>query len=85
LKAHEEGNEPYRSIMTMPLHGRVRGASIELDAPVPQLEGLRVLVLVEPEIEEGALSTAAQRVAWEDWVRQGHDGPIEDDGDPEFP
>jgi hypothetical protein len=70
--------------MTAPLHGRVRGSSIELDAPVPQLEGQRVLVVVEPE-DEVAPSAAERRVAWEQWVQRGVDGPIEDEGEPAFP
>jgi hypothetical protein len=70
--------------MTLPLHGRVRGASIELDAPVPQLEGQRVLVVVEPE-RENVPAALDQRAAWEDWVRRKTDGPIEDEGEPEFP
>ncbi len=71
-----------RSIMTNPIRGRVHGASIELDAPLPQLEGKRVLVLVEPD--ESA-SAREQQQAWDEWIRRGPEGPIEDDGEPEFP
>jgi len=64
--------------MTVHPHGRVRGSSIELDAPVPQLEGQRVLVVAE---DEDVPSAAEQRVAWEQSVQRGVDGPIEDEGE----
>jgi hypothetical protein len=74
----------YGCIMSVPLRGRVRGASIELDAALPQLDGQRVLVVVEP-LDEEILSVAEQRAVWTEWVARGSDGPIEDDGEPAFP
>jgi hypothetical protein len=69
--------------MSPPVRGRVHGSSIELDAPLPQLEGKRVLVLVEPE--EAVLSGEEQRAAWDEWARRGPQGAIDDEGEPEFP
>jgi hypothetical protein len=69
--------------MSLPVHGRVHGSSIELEAPLPQLEGQRVLVRVEAD--ELTLPTADLGEAWEQWVRRGPQGPIEDEGQPEFP
>jgi hypothetical protein len=77
------GIREYVSRMSVPLRGRVRGSSIELDAPLPQLEGQRVLVLVEQD--EAALSEQEQRAAWAEWARSGEQGPIDDEGEPEFP
>ncbi|HEY1697245.1 MAG TPA: hypothetical protein VGG39_34025 [Polyangiaceae bacterium] len=69
--------------MASPVHGRVHGTSIELDAPLPELEGKRVVVLVE---ELGSvLSKEEQQRAWDEWVRGGPQGPIDDDGEAEFP
>ena len=65
--------------MASPVRGRVRGASIELDAPLPELEGKRVLVLVE-ELR-ASLSKDEQQRAWDEWVRRGPQGPIEDGGE----
>jgi hypothetical protein len=70
--------------MSVPLRGRVRGASIELEAPVPQLEGQHVLVVLQA-MDEEILSAAAQRAAWTEWERRGSDEPIEDEGGAEFP
>jgi hypothetical protein len=69
--------------MAMPVRGRVHGSSIELEAPLPQLEGQRVLLLIEPD--EPTLSSAEIGEAWEHWAQRGPQGPIEDEGEPEFP
>jgi hypothetical protein len=57
-----------------PIRGRVQGASIALDAPIPELEGKRVILLVEPE-ESGCVRD--EQLAWNDWVGRGSDGPSE--------
>jgi hypothetical protein len=68
--------------MSAPLHGTVHGSTVELDAPVPALEGRRVLVMLEVVDELGANS---RREVWDSWVAHGPQGPIEDEGEPEFP
>jgi len=65
--------------------GVLHGNTITLDAPVPPLEGRRVRVIIAPEDRELALAAAEQAQLWDEWVRQGPKGPIEDDGEPEFP
>jgi len=57
---------------------------MELDEPVPDLEGRRVRVVVEP-VEEAAVDRAEQQRIWEAWAVHGPQGPIEDDGEPELP
>ena len=64
--------------------GRVHGNVIELDAPVPELEGQRVRLVVEA-VDETTTDAAALRQAWESWIARGADGPIADDEAPEFP
>lgn len=68
--------------MSAALTGRIHGSVIELDAPVPDLEGQRVRVLVEAVDEPDA---AALRRAWNDWLSKAEDGPLTDDEEPEFP
>jgi hypothetical protein len=65
--------------------GTVRGKTITLDDTVPPLEGKRVLVLIEPLEESGALDPATHARLWEVWAASGPQGPIEDDGEAEFP
>ena len=72
------------SALAQPVTGRVVGTTIELDAPLPPLEGKRVLVVVEP-MEDAPLSPEEQRNAWDAWAAHGPQGPIEDDGEPAFP
>jgi hypothetical protein len=69
--------------MSAAVSGVVHGKVIELDEPIPDLEGRRVRVVVEA-VEEGAIDRAEQR-AWDNWVAHGPQGPIEDDGEPELP
>jgi hypothetical protein len=68
--------------MSAALTGRVHGRVIELDAPLPDLEGQRVRVMVEPV---GEPDKAALRRAWDAWVHEAEDGPLVDDGEPELP
>jgi len=63
-------------MMTTPLRGLVHGSSIELEAPLPHLEGKRVLVLLEPD--ELPLAAEEQRRAWQEWAERGAVGPIGD-------
>jgi hypothetical protein len=69
--------------MSLPVRGRVHGSSGELEGPLPQLEGQQMLVLVEPD--ETVPSVDELRDAWDEWVLRGPHGPIEDEGEPEFP
>jgi hypothetical protein len=64
--------------------GIVHGKLIELDAPVPDLEGRRVIVTVEP-IDEPATASGELASAWTAWVSNGPDGPIANDEEPELP
>ena len=65
------------------LTGRVKGTTITLDERVPELEGRRVLVIVEPADDlDIAIDTAG---LWREWVERGPQGPLEDEGEPEFP
>ena len=65
--------------------GIVHGKTITLDAPVPPLEGRRVRLTIELVEDEVKLSDEQQRAAWAAWVERGPLGPIDDDGEPEFP
>jgi hypothetical protein len=64
--------------------GTLRGKVITLEKGVPALDGMRVRVIVEPE-EEEKLDPEQQAKLWDAWVASGPQGPIEDDGEPEFP
>ena len=66
------------------LTGVLTGNTITLDAPVPELEGCRVLVALEPE-EELMLTQKEQREFWEEWSERGPQGPLDDDEEPAFP
>ncbi len=70
--------------MTAAVAGVVHGNVIELDEPVPGLEGRRVRVVVEP-VDEAAADRVEQQRASEAWVARGPQGPIDDDGEPELP
>jgi hypothetical protein len=65
--------------------GVLHGKTITLDDPVPPLDGRRVRVFIAPEDREIALAADEQARLWDDWAREGPQGPIEDDGEPEFP
>ena len=65
--------------------GILHGNTITLDAPVPPLDGHRVRVIIAPENRENELAPDEQARLWDEWVRRGPRGPIEDDGEPELP
>lgn len=64
--------------------GFVHGSTIELEGPVPELEGCRVRVLLEA-VDEPRISAEEQRAAWQAWVARGPQGPIDDGPDTELP
>jgi len=69
-----------------PLTGRVHGATVDLDAaPNHPFEGRRVRVVLELVEDDVRLTPDEQARAWSAWLTSGPDGPITDDGDPEFP
>ena len=62
------------------------GSTIDLDVvPSAPFEGKRVRVVLELVDDDVRLAPAEQGLAWSAWVTHGPDGPIEDDGKPEFP
>jgi len=65
--------------------GILHGNTITLDGPVPPLEGQRVRIVIALMDEEVELAPAEQSKAWKEWITGGPQGPIEDDGEPEFP
>lgn len=65
--------------------GTVHGNTIMLDNAVPPLEGRRVLVLIEPLEERETLDGTTQAKLWKVWTESGPQGPIEDEGEAEFP
>ncbi|MBX3209792.1 MAG: hypothetical protein KF764_32460 [Labilithrix sp.] len=70
--------------MTAAVAGVVHGNIIELDEPIPGLEGRRVRVVVE-SVDEVSADRAEQQHAWEEWAARGPRGPIEDDAESELP
>jgi hypothetical protein len=61
-------------------HGKVQGSVIELEKPVPGLDGRRVKVIVEEvPAEEVVLSTEEHAALWREWVERGPQGPIGDE------
>ena len=64
--------------------GLLKGKTIELEDPIPEMEGKRVHVVLEP-IDETRLTDAEQRELWAQWVEHGPQGPIDDDDDTQFP
>lgn len=64
--------------------GVFRGRTIELESAVPEMEGQRVRVVLEP-FEEQRLSNKQQRQFWKTWIEKGPDGPLEDGIDTELP
>ena len=65
--------------------GILHGNTITLDGPVPPLEGQRVRIVIALADEEVELAADEQMKAWNEWIKSGSNGPIEDDGEPEFP
>ena len=64
--------------------GLVRGRTIELESAVPEMDGQRVRVVLEP-VEEPRLSSEQQRELWQAWVDRGPQGPIDDGPDTDIP
>ncbi len=64
--------------------GLLYGKTIELESPVPELEGQRVRVVLEA-VDEPRLSSEQQARLWQTWVASGPQGPIEDEADTELP
>jgi hypothetical protein len=66
--------------------GQVHGRTITLDREVPELEGQRVRVVLEPVADTNAtLAPDTQARLWREWIERGPQGPIADDGNDEFP
>ncbi len=65
--------------------GVLHGNTITLDAPVRPLEDQRVRVLIALADDDAQIGPVEQAKAWNQWVVNGPQGPIEDDGAPEFP
>jgi hypothetical protein len=66
--------------------GLLHGNTIELDTPVPPLEGRRVRVLLESaEPTDSTLSLDDQARLWSEWAGQGPQGPIDEGAEVEFP
>ena len=65
--------------------GRVRGRVVELEAPVPELEGQRVrveavaAVAVTSEDPTAKLTQEDNARLLAEWARSGPDGPISDE------
>jgi hypothetical protein len=72
------------SYSTMTTTGLLRGATIEMESAVPEMDGQRVRVVLET-VEEQRLSAQQQREFWRVWVELGPEGPIEDGVDTDFP
>jgi hypothetical protein len=64
--------------------GLLRGTTIELESTVPEMDGKRVHVLLEP-VDEQQLSVQHQRELWQAWVEEGPNGPIEGATDTDIP
>jgi len=64
--------------------GLLRGKTIELESAVPEMDGKRVRVVLEP-VEEQRLSVQQQRESWRTWIERGPQGPIEDGPDTDIP
>jgi hypothetical protein len=70
----------------MTVAGTVSGTTIQLEEPVPGLEGRRVRVQLEvidePELQ---MSSEDQARAWASWVEHGPQGPLDDDDGAAWP
>lgn len=65
------------------LTGRVTGRTITLDEVVPDLDGKRVRMVVEPADETDVAIDGVRR--WREWLEHGPQGLLDDDAEPEFP
>ena len=59
------------------------GKTITLDEGVPELDGKRVRMVVEPADETDVAIDAVG--LWREWLERGPQGPVEDEAEPEFP
>jgi hypothetical protein len=57
--------------------GLLHGTTIELESPVPEMEGKRVRVVLEA-VDELQISEQRQRELWQAWADGGPQGPIDD-------
>jgi hypothetical protein len=73
-----------RTMVDAATTGLLQGKTITLDSPVPRLDGQRVHVIIAPIEEDAERSAAGQERLWGEWVRQGPQGSIEDEEEPEF-
>ena len=64
--------------------GILHGNTIELEHAIPEMEGQRVRVMLEP-VDEPKLSAQQQRELWRAWIETGPHGPIEDGADTDIP
>ncbi len=64
--------------------GLLHGTTIELESAVPEMDGKRVRVVLEP-VEEPRLSAEQQSKLWQSWVERGPHGLIEDGPDTNLP
>ena len=73
----------------MTVHARVKNGRLLVDEPTDLPEGTELVLVAageEPRAGEFTMERVrSQQQAWDEWVRRGPDGPIEDDGEPEFP
>lgn len=68
------------------LRGLVHGNTITLEEGLPSLEGREVRILLEPvEDADLRLSAPEQARLLREWATHGPQGPIEDEGEAEFP
>lgn len=65
----------------MEVRGTVQGQRVELETPVPSLDGKRVRVHLDLLEDHRTLSSTEQAEIWREWVESGPQGPIEDDSD----
>jgi hypothetical protein len=65
----------------METRGTVHGQRVELESPVPGLDGKRVRVRLDLLEDDRPLTPADQAEIWREWVESGPQGPIEDDND----
>ena len=64
--------------------GTVHGKAVELESTVPELDGMRVRVVLEA-VDEQRLTTEQQSELWKAWVARGPQGPIDDGSDTVLP
>ncbi len=72
--------------MSVAIAGVLHGNVINLDEPAPQFDGKRLRVILEPYTdEELGLGSDMQQQLWQEWAKGGPQGPIVDEGEPDFP